>query len=175
MRGLEWIDKLLARLEAWLIYGFLSLMVIFTFIQVCLRGLYTHAHFRWANTLMGYLDWSEPFVRLLVLWLTFLGASLLTGKNRHIKIDLFSTLLPPKLLPVREFILAVFCVIVSATMLFVCIGYLKMEIEFGGNMFLRLPGWIGQMILPVGFAMIFFRFFLRAIDQGLRISRRTKK
>lgn len=175
MRGLEWIDKLLARLEAWLIYGFLSLMVIFTFIQVCLRGLYTHAHFRWANTLMGYLDWSEPFVRLLVLWLTFLGASLLTGENRHIKIDLFSTLLPPKLLPVREFILTIVCMIVSATMFFVCTGYLKMEMAFGGNMFLCLPGWIGQLILPVGFAMIFFRFFLRAIDQGLRISRRTKK
>jgi TRAP-type C4-dicarboxylate transport system permease small subunit len=175
MKALKRIDEVLVRLEGWLIFGFLALMVTFTFIQVCLRGLYTHAHFRWANTLMGYLDWSEPLVRLLVLWLTFLGASLLSGENKHIKIDLFSTLLPPKLLPWREFLLAIVCIIVSATMLFVCAGYVKLEMEFGGTVFLRLPNWIGQLILPLGFAMILFRFLLRAVDQGLRISRGGKK
>jgi len=172
---LKLIDKVLVKVEGWLIFGFLSVMVTFTFIQVCLRGLYTHAHFRWANMLMGYLDWSEPLVRLLVLWLTFLGASLLTGDNKHVKIDLFSNLLPQKLRPWRELILAVVCIIVSATMVFVCIGYVKLEMEFGGTVFLRLPNWIGQLILPLGFAMILFRFLLRAVDQGLRISRGTKK
>ena len=175
MEILKLIDKVLVKVEGWLIFGFLSVMVTFTFIQVCLRGLYTHAHFRWANMLMGYLDWSEPLVRLLVLWLTFLGASLLTGDNKHVKIDLFSNLLPQKLRPWRELILAVVCIIVSATMVFVCIGYLKLEMEFGGTVFLRLPNWIGQLILPLGFAMILFRFLLRAVDQGLRISRGTKK
>ncbi|MFO7738954.1 MAG: TRAP transporter small permease subunit [Desulfatiglandaceae bacterium] len=172
---LKLIDKVLVKVEGWLIFGFLSVMVTFTFIQVCLRGLYTHAHFRWANMLMGYLDWSEPLVRLLVLWLTFLGASLLTGDNKHVKIDLFSNLLPQKLRPWRELILAVVCIIVSATMVFVCIGYVKLEMEFGGTVFLRLPNWIGQLILPLGFAMILFRFLLRAVDQGFRISRGTKK
>ena len=175
MEILKLIDKVLVKVEGWLIFGFLSVMVTFTFIQVCLRGLYTHAHFRWANMLMGYLDWSEPLVRLLVLWLTFLGASLLTGDNKHVKIDLFSNLLPQKLRPWRELILAVVCIIVSATMVFVCIGYVKLEMEFGGTVFLRLPNWIGQLILPLGFAMILFRFLLRAVDQGLRISRGTKK
>ena len=175
MEILKLIDKVLVKVEGWLIFGFLSVMVTFTFIQVCLRGLYTHAHFRWANMLMGYLDWSEPLVRLLVLWLTFLGASLLTGDNKHVKIDLFSKLLPQKLRPWRELILAVVCIIVSATMVFVCIGYLKLEMEFGGTVFLHLPNWIGQLILPLGFAMILFRFLLRAVDQGFRISRGTKK
>lgn len=175
MEILKLIDKVLVKVEGWLIFGFLSVMVTFTFIQVCLRGLYTHAHFRWANMLMGYLDWSEPLVRLLVLWLTFLGASLLTGDNKHVKIDLFSNLLPQKLRPWRELILAVVCIIVSATMVFVCIGYVKLEMEFGGTVFLRLPNWIGQLILPLGFAMILFRFLLRAVDQGFRISRGTKK
>ena len=175
MEILKLIDKVLVKVEGWLIFGFLSVMVTFTFIQVCLRGLYTHAHFRWANMLMGYLDWSEPLVRLLVLWLTFLGASLLTGDNKHVKIDLFSNLLPQKLRPWRELILAVVCIIVSATMVFVCIGYVKLEMEFGGTVFLRFPNWIGQLILPLGFAMILFRFLLRAVDQGFRISRGTKK
>jgi C4-dicarboxylate transporter DctQ subunit len=120
---------------------------------------------------MGQLDWSEPFVRLLVLWLTFLGASLLTEENKHIKIDLLSTLIPSKWLPVRELILSLVCILISALMLKVCTDYIKMEMTFGQNMFFNLPSWIGQLILPAGFAVILFRFLLRAIAQGLEIAR----
>ncbi len=154
-----------------MIIAFLSAMVILTFIQVVLRGLYAHAHLTWANSLMGQLDWSEPFVRLLVLWLTFLGASLLTGENKHIKIDLLSTLIPPKWLPLREIILSLFCILISAIMLKVCTDYIKMEMTFGENMFLYFPSWICQLILPAGFAVILFRFLLKAIAQGLEIAR----
>jgi len=175
MKVLKWIDKHLVSLERWVIISFLSLMVIFTFIQVCLRGLYTHGHVQWANELMGRIDWSEPLVRLLVLWLTFLGASLITGENKHIKIDLFSTLLPKKWRPVREFILSIVCVIISAAMLFVCAGYVKIEMQFGGTLFLSLPSWIGELILPVGFALILFRFFLKTVENGFQVAREMTK
>ena len=171
MKILKLAERTLARLEGWLIVAFLSMMVVLTFIQVCLRGLFTHGHFQWANALMGQLDWSEPFVRLLVLWLTFLGASLLTQENKHIKIDLLSAILPPKWLPVRELILSLVCVFISAIMLKACTDYIKMEMEFGESMFLQIPNWVGQLILPAGFALILFRFLLRTIDQGLEIAR----
>ena len=175
MKVLKWIDKGLVRLEVWVIIFFLSLMVIFTFTQVCLRGLYTHGHVQWANAMMGRIDWSEPLVRLLVLWLTFLGASLITRENKHIKIDLFSTLLPNKWRPIREFILSIVCVIISATMLFVCSGYVKIEMQFGGTLFLSFPSWIGELILPVGFALILFRFFVKTIDNGFQVVRAIMK
>jgi len=175
MNILKWLDKTIARLEGWLIITFLWLMVILTFIQVCLRGLYTHGHFQWANILMGHLDWSEPFVRLLVLWVTFIGASLLTRENKHIKIDLFSSLLPPKYHSVRELILSVVCILISAIMLKVCIGYIRMEMEYGGNILGYLPNWIGQLILPIGFALILFRLLIKAFDQGLDIFREITK
>ena len=147
----------------------LWLMVAGAFIQVALRFLYTHLHLRWANVLIGQLDWSEPFVRLLVLWLTFLGASLVTGENKHIKIDLASTLFPPRWLPIRELLLTSASIFINAIMLKVSLDYLKMERSFGGNMFLNIPGWIGEIILPVGFGIILFRFFIRALDQGLQL------
>lgn len=169
MNALRLIDKALARFEGWLIIALLWMMVILTFLQVCLRGLFIKAHVQWANYLMGYLDWSEPFVRLLVLWLTLLGASLITAENKHIKIDLFSSILPQKWLPVRELIIAVVCVLICTIMLYACMGYVKMEMEFGGVMFLNLPNWICQLILPLGFALLVFRFLLRAIDQSMKI------
>lgn len=175
MNAIKWVDNKIARFESWLIITFLWLMVILTFLQVCLRGLYTHGHLGWANAMMGYLDWSESFVRLLVLWLTFLGASLLTRENKHIKIDLFSSLLPPNWLCIRDIILSLAGALVSAIMLLACIFYIRMEMAFGGNIFLSLPNWIGQLILPLGFALILFRFLIRAVDKGLEVMKGTAK
>ena len=169
MKMLERIDDALARFEGWLISAFLWCMVAFTFIQVCLRGLYTHGHLHWANGLMGRLDWSEPFVRLLVLWLTFLGASLLTKEGRHIKIDLFSSLLPRKWLLLRELIISMACVFISGVMTEVCFRYIQLEKTYGETIFLNLPAWIAQLILPLGFAFILFRFFVRGINQAFRL------
>jgi C4-dicarboxylate transporter DctQ subunit len=169
MKTLRQIDRALARFEGWFIIAFLWLMVVLTFCQVGLRGLYTHGHFQWANALMGTLEWSEPFVRLLVLWLTFLGASLLTGENKHIKIDLFSSLLPEKLLHVRDLVLDLVCILICGMMLKTCLSYLYMEMQFGAKIFLGLPSWTGELIIPAGFALILFRFLLGAMEKGFRI------
>lgn len=171
---LKRLDKILVRVEGWLIIAFLGLMVFFTFTQVCLRGLYAHGHFQWANVLMGTLDWSEPLARLLVLWLTFLGASLATRENRHIRIDLFGFFLPEKWVPVRELILSVICLLISGIMVKVCMDFVKLEMRYGGTMFANLPAWIGEIIMPVGFSLICFRFMLKAFDQCLEIIRSRK-
>ncbi len=99
----------------------------------------------------------------------FLGASLLTGERKHIKIDLMSTLLPKRWQPFRELILSLTCVIVMAIMVTASIGYLRLEMEFGGTMFLEIPAWIGQLILPAGFSLILFRFFLQGFDQVMAL------
>ena len=166
---MRWLDRVIAIVEGWLIVIFLGLMVTLTFFQVILRGLFTHAHMQWANAIMGHVDWTEPMVRLFVLWLTFLGASLLTGDRKHIKIDLMSTLLPKRWQPFRELILSLACIIVMALMVSASLGYMKLEMEFGGTLFLAIPAWIGQLILPIGFSLILFRFFLQGIDQAITL------
>lgn len=171
MNLLHRIDRALARVEGWLVVAFLGLMVTFTFLQVFLRAVYTHSHLQWANTAAGSLAWSGPLSRLLVLWLTFLGASLITGDNRHIRIDLMADILPSRLQPLREIILSAACVLISAIMFRASLGYLRMEMTFGGPPLMGLPAWTGQVILPAGFLFILFRFFLRGLDQGLRILR----
>ena len=171
MKTLDRIDWALAKVEGWFIIVLLWAMVVLTFVQVVFRSLYTHGHFLWANEMLGNLDWSGPLVQLLVLWLTFLGSSLLTRNGKHIKIDLFGALLPPKWLPVRGFILAVISVFIAGIMVKVCIDYLIMEMEFGGTSLFYLPGWVGQLILPLGFALLFFRFLVKAIHQGAQVMR----
>lgn len=166
MKTLDCIDKAISKVEGWLIILFLWAMVLLTFLQVLLRSLYTHGRFSWANVLLGELDWSGPLVRLLVLWVTFLGASLLTRKDRHIRIDLLGTRLPEKWLAFRTFILSLICLFVCGLMIKVCVDYLMMEMEFGGNSAIYLPSWIAQLILPVGFGLLCFRFLVMAVHQG---------
>lgn len=167
MSILQRIDRILARIEGWFTMGLLSLMVGLTVFQIVLRNLYVRAQAQWASDLMGYLDWTEPFVRLLVLWVTFLGASLLTRDNRHIKIDLASTLVPARFRPAVELLLSLASMAICGVMFFVSLQYLSMERTFGGTLFLSLPSWIGQIILPVGFGLLIFRFLTKALEQGL--------
>jgi len=173
MKTLTRIDRAIARFEGWLLIFFLSLMVSLTFIQVTLRSLFIYAHFEWANDFMGALDWAEPSARLLVLWVSFLGASLVTGENKHIKIDLLTTLIPPSWFPLREIFLSLAGTVVSALMVKASVFYIRTEISFGGTLFLSLPTWVGQLILPLGFSIICFRFLLRALGATLAVLRGT--
>ena len=173
MNHLARIDKAIARFEGWLLIIFLSLMVSLTFIQVILRSLFIYAHLGWANDLMGHLDWAEPFVRLLVLWVTFLGASLVTGENKHIKIDLLTQIIPTSWLPLVDVLLSLAGALVAALMLKASLFYVSTEMSFGGKLFLDIPTWIGQLILPLGFLLICFRFLVRSLSSALGILRRT--
>ena len=169
MKHLERIDKAIARFEGWLLILFLSLMVSLTFVQVILRSLFIYAHLGWANDLMGRIDWAEPFVRLLVLWVTFLGASLVTGENKHIKIDLLTQVIPASWRPSLDVLLSLAGALVSALMLKASLFYVSTEMSFGGKLFLGLPTWMGQLILPLGFLLICCRFLVRSLSSALGI------
>ncbi len=171
MNILKHINRGLCRLEGWLIVLFLWAMVLMSFLQIILRTLYTHAHIQWANYILGQVDWAEPCARLLVLWLTFLGASLVTGENKHIKIDLMSALLPQRWLPFLELVLSLACVCICALMFKASLDYVRVEMSFGGHLFLKIPTWVGQLIIPAGFLLILFRFLLRGLEQVMAISR----
>ncbi|MFH1489648.1 MAG: TRAP transporter small permease subunit [Pseudomonadota bacterium] len=175
MRLIYIIDRALARFERWLLTLFLGLMVSLTFLQVILRNLHIRAHFDWANIFMGRLDWTEPLVRLLVLWITFVGASLLTGDNKHIKIDIMSSMFPARIMPYLEILLSAVSVFISAFMVKASVDYVLLEMKYAGAGFLNIPIWVGELILPLGFSTILFRFLIRGIDQGLGLARSHAK
>ena len=171
MKILHRINRAIARLEGWLIVFFLSLMVFFTFLQIILRSLYTQVHWSWANTMLGMVDWTEPLVRLLVLWITFFGASLLTGEQKHIRIDIVPALFSGKRINFRNILINLIGAIISAIMLKASLNYIQVEMDFGSTLFLNLPSWIGQIILPLGFALICFRFSINCLEQAIIIFR----
>lgn len=163
MNILKYIDNIILKIEQLLVIVSLTFMVILTSVNVILRALYTHAHIQWANTVLSRVDWSEPFARLLVLWVAFLGASLLTKENRHIRIEIPGVMKSPPWSTIREFVLSLACVIICIFMVKASVDYLSIEMEYGASMILGVPGWVYQLIIPVGFSIMLFRFLINGL------------
>ena len=61
--------------------------------------------------------------------------------------------------------------LISALMLVASIKYIRIEMDFGSYLFLGIPAWIGQLIMPAGFSMILFRFLIRTVDQFIEVTK----
>lgn len=158
------LDRGLARWEKRAVVLFLSAMVFFTLAQVLLRALAACAGLAWANTLLARIAWTDPLARALMLWLTFLGASLIARKNRHIRIDVVSAVLPEKWMFLRESVLAFATALICCIMCAAAVAMVRMERQFGGALFLGVPTWAVQVIIPLGFLLLAFRFLLIALE-----------
>lgn len=170
MKILNFIDYLFEAVERWLIVLSFSLMILLSFINLFLRTLYIRFDLNWANSLMSQIDWSEPFTRLMVLWVAFLGASLLTKENRHIRIDIMGRLFSPRLNIIRELVLSAGCVTICLLMIYASIGYIQVEMQYSTGSFLKVPVWIYQLIIPFGFSTMCMRFIINGIKQALSVT-----
>ena len=174
MRYVRKIDGALAKVESWLLVIFLGLMVSLTFFHVCLRMISIHVQTEWTNFLLIHLDWSQPLVRLLVLWTTFVGASLVTRDDRHIRIDIVPTVLHSGNKRLWQICISGFSCLISLYLARASIAYVMSEVSYGDVVFLGIPAWFAHLIVPIGFLTMAFRFFLHFAlciygnDQGNR-------
>jgi len=128
-------------------------MILLSFSQVILRNFFQH----------GIL-WADIFLRQLVLWVGFLGASLAVCKDKHICIDFLPNVLPHQWKPKLRIITHLATSIISAILAWSAWRFLQFEMEGDSVLFLDIPVWLFQTILPYSFAVISIRFFLRALD-----------
>lgn len=156
MRIISAIDKAIAYLENSLVVVIVTILVFMSFSQVILRNFFDAG-----------LLWGDIFLRHLVLWVGFVGASLATRQEKHISIDALSRLLSEKSLPVVRMVVDIFSVGVCAVLARAGYIFVMYEYEAESVLFNDVPAWIFQIIIPVGFALIGFRFLLRSIERAL--------
>ncbi len=158
MRAIQLIDKAIAYLENSLVVIIVTILVFMSFFQVVLRNFFDAG-----------LLWGDIFLRHLVLWVGFVGASLATRQERHISIDALSRLLSEKTLPFVRIIVDLFSVAVCLVLARAGYIFVMYEYEAKSILFNDIPAWIFQLIIPIGFGLMAFRFLLRAIERGLGI------
>ena len=151
IHSLESFDRTLEKFECRLIVCLLSLMIILSFGQMISRNLFHQA-----------LVWGDILLRQLVLWTGFLGASLAVHQNKHISIDVFSNFLPPGSKNKIFTFTRIATAIISGFLAWAAWSFVQFEKESESILFLDLPVWFFQLILPYSFLIIAFRFILHS-------------
>ncbi len=142
------IGNFINRLEEALVAFLLAAMTIVTFVQVVLRYVF-NAGFVWALELTIFL----------FAWLVLLGMSYGVRVGSHIGVDLLVKNLPHGQAKIVGLAAIALCMFYAGVM--TVGGYqdidllLMIGIEAED---LPIPLWIPKLILPVGFALLFFRF-----------------
>ncbi len=157
MKVISFINRILSYFEGSLIVIMLGVMTCLAFLQVVLRNLFHTGLF-----------WADPFLRHLVLWIGLLGASLATGQEKHINLDIVTRFVSARAGNIIRVITNLFATVVTAFL--AKAGYVFLLSEIDTNDILLtigqkdFPAWWFQIIIPIGFALISFRFLLKTIE-----------
>lgn len=107
------------------------------------------------------LYWSGEFVRITVLWLAMIGAVAACREDRHIRIDAISHLMSARTISAVRLLVDTFAAVVCATVAWHAWRYIQLEIEFEDTVLVDTPAWLAHIVVPIGFALLSYRFFVR--------------
>jgi len=115
--------------------------------------------------------WSDELLRMLVLWIAVAGAVAASRTDKHINIAILDRFLPPRLYDVVKIIIDLFTAGVCAVVTWYSINFVRTSYEYGDVLLGDVPAWILQLVMPVGFGLISWRytlFFLKRLAGQFR-------
>jgi C4-dicarboxylate transporter DctQ subunit len=163
MKTLEKLNAWIERTETAILVLVLGIMVVFAFLQVVLRNIFNE----------GIL-WGDIFLRHLVLWVGFLGASLATREQKHINIDLFNKLLPEKGKQVSQLVTNLFSVFICLLLTDASWTFVQDEKMMSTILFADIPTWYFQIIIPIGFFLMSFRFLFLTLENVINLMKKNE-
>jgi TRAP-type C4-dicarboxylate transport system permease small subunit len=147
---LSTLRRLFRRLEDGLLVVLLSGMILLASAQILLRNLFDSG-----------LVWGDPTLRVLVLWLTMLGAMAATREQHHIHIDLLGRFLSPRQRPWVQGLTDLFAALVCGLLAWHSGRFVWFEFQDGGILFAFIPAWLCELVMPLGFGVMSLRFLLQ--------------
>jgi len=164
MKILKRADDLIAWVEKALLFGMLFSIVSVNLMQIGIRLLQTLLRNVGSDMVLSAPSWPADVNRVLVLWIAMVGGSLATRANEHIKVDFFSRALPPGPRRVVSALISLAGITVCLLLVFFSFGFLKVVYDLEETLVaIPIPLWTIQLIIPVGFTVIAFRFFLHLV------------
>lgn len=156
IKTINFIDRCLNKATSHTLVFTILIMLLFSVVSILLRFFN-----------ISFL-WIEPFVRHLVFLSIFLGGIIATGKGTHIGIDIIGKFLEGKgLFKIKRIITLITNIISFVTLFWLAyasISFVKVELEFGKIIFFGIHSGVLVMIIPIGFSLIAFRFFVASIN-----------
>ncbi|MBI5186959.1 MAG: TRAP transporter small permease [Nitrospinae bacterium] len=149
MNLIKKIDSAISKIEGIIISALLAVMILMAFSQVVLR-----------NFFHGGIPWADIFLRNLVLWVCFIGASLSCKEHRHINIDILSRFLPIGFSNIAGIFINLASSIVCGFLASAAWGFMMDERTAGGFLFSEISTWYFLTIIPASLSLMSVRFFV---------------
>jgi TRAP-type C4-dicarboxylate transport system permease small subunit len=150
VKPLHQLRAALVRLETWLAAGSLLLLLLLSLLQIVARNLFD----------TGFAD-ADNLSRYLVLYVMFFGAALAVERNRHIRIDVFGTLMLPKararLYRPLHLLAALVCLLLTVA----AVRYWRDAWQYAPEH----ERWLvlTSLVIPLGFGLLCLQFLLTAL------------
>jgi TRAP-type C4-dicarboxylate transport system permease small subunit len=133
-----------------------------TFLTVLLLGMIglaaSQIFLRWGGA--GSLHWGDEAVRLMVLWIAIIAGVAAAREDRHISIDVLSRFLAPRPRAIAGILVHLFTAAVCLVLARYSYTMVSFAFEDGDMLLGGLPAWWFQLILPVGFLLIGYRYLI---------------
>jgi len=155
--------KSVHRFEDFLLVALLSSMILLASTQILLRNLFEFG-----------LVWADPLLRIMVLWLGMIGATVASRDNRHIHIDLISHFFSKTAYLLVQTFVGQFTSWVCLLVAWNGAYWVRLDFVDGLTGILGIPAWALEIIIPITFALIGIRYFLFSLRWGSLYLRRVK-
>ena len=152
--ALEGIFRTIHKAEDLFLALLLGAMIILAPAQIFLRNFFDAG-----------ISWGDPLLRVLVLWVGLMGAVAASRSDRHIRIDVASKLLPPRVASALGVITSLFTAGVAGLVAWHSWRFVADEWEYGGTAFSDVPAWMFAIVIPLAFTFIALRYLLRSLSQ----------
>jgi len=141
--------RVVNKTEDWLLISMLAAMVVLAVTQIVYR-----------NFSGGGVAWIDPLLRMLVLWVALSGAVIASRTDNHIRIDFFAKYISGKYYFYIKRVVHAYCVVICAVIAWYSINFVQMDYEYETEAFADIPAWITELIIPIAFGLMAFRYFL---------------
>ena len=158
---LEWFGKMVENVALVALLGGMMLLAV---AQIVMREVFNSG-----------VAWGGEVLKLMVLWLAMIAAIAASRDNRHIRVDAISHLLPETAIRISRVIVDVFAAVVCCVVAWQAWRYLQLEIEFEDTVVINTPAWLVHAIVPVGFAVTGYRFFVGAVRKAFGVESEVER
>ncbi len=143
-----WIDRL-HRVEDALLVSLLGAMIALAAMQILLRNFFD----------TGFV-WVDPLLRVMVLWLGLIGATVAARENKHINIDLLAKVFNQDAQRLIEVVVAQISAWTCLVIAWFGATWVQLDYADGMESFAGIPAWMLEIIVPFAFALIGIRYLL---------------
>ena len=158
----RWKDRL-HRVEDGLLVLLLAIMIVLAGTQILLRNLFDS----------GFV-WIDPLLRVLVLWLSLLGATVATRHNKHIRIDLLSRYFKRNTHRLIQVVVGQVSAWTCLVIAWYGLDWIRLDYDDGVTWFGDVPAWTVEIIVPLAFALIGLRYLVHSIESAHQYRRHRR-